>query len=215
MEDNPIALNYNILDYHSSGLTLRGGLIAFLYEAFNTNLSRLNETKRRLDDIYRCIRKTDEEYLTHLDDLAEKDEKAFKPYCMDIYKTKGIFIYETVIPLGNFADIDVQSGFTFNSQLFKVDSSYLMPYLTESIYVTDQLIVKVFYPVKANRDHNDYEVHRPTLFDKSRRACLCEKTAYEMLISNNKFNNIYVNQNCVFGKFNIDKHYHAMGLLSY
>lgn len=171
VEDNkPIALNYKILDCHSSGLTLRGGLTSFLYEAFNTNLSQLNETKRGLDEIYRHIRKTDEEYLTYLDDLAQKDEEAYKSYCMGIYKAKRICLYDTVIPLGNFADIDVQSGFTFNAQLFKVDFRYLMPYLIESIDVTDQLIVKVFDPVKAKRDHNDYEVHRPALFDKSRRA---------------------------------------------
>jgi len=32
-----------------------------------------------------------------------------------------------------------------------------------------------------------------------------------MLISNDKFNCIYIDQECVFGKFNIGKHYHAVG----
>ena len=32
-----IALNYKILDCHSSGLTLRGGLISFIYEVFNAD----------------------------------------------------------------------------------------------------------------------------------------------------------------------------------
>lgn len=32
-----LALNYGVLDCHSSGLTLRGGLISFIYEAFSAN----------------------------------------------------------------------------------------------------------------------------------------------------------------------------------
>ena len=37
------------------------------------------------------------------------------------------------------------------------------------------------------------------------------KTAFEMLISNEKFNSIYIGQECIFGKFNIGKNYHAFG----
>lgn len=111
------------MDCHFSGLTLRGGLISFIYEAFNVDSTRLNEIKRGLDKIYRYIRKTNEEYLTYLDELAEKDEEAYKSFCKDVYKAKGKYLYDTVIGLGDFADIDVQSGFTFNSQLFKVNSN--------------------------------------------------------------------------------------------
>ena len=207
----PVALNYKILDCHSSGLTLRGGLISFIYEALRVNEARLNEVKRGLDKIYRYIRKTDEEYLTYLDELAEKDEEAYKSFCKDVYKAKGKFLYDTVIGLGAFADIDVQSGFTFNSQLFKVNTIDLIGYLKEDIGVTDQLIVKVFDPIKAKRDHDSYTVSKTDIFDKSRRAYLCEKTAYERLISNDKFNSTYIDQECVFGKFNIGEHYHALG----
>lgn len=146
------------MDCHFSGLTLRGGLISFIYEAFNVDSTRLNEIKRGLDKIYRYIRKTDEEYLTYLDELAEKDEEAYKSFCKDVYKAKGKYLYDTVIGLGDFADIDVQSGFTFNSQLFKVNSKYVIEYLNEYVDVADQLIVKVFDPVKAKRDHDSYTV---------------------------------------------------------
>jgi len=210
-DKKPIALNYKILDCHSSGLTLRGALISFIYEALSVNETGLNEIKRGLDKIYRYIRKTDEEYLRYLDELAEKDEEAYKSFCKDIYKAKGKHLYDTVIGLGEFADIDIQSGFTFNSQLFKVSSKDVIEYLKEDINVTHQLIVKVFDPIKAKRDHDSYTVSRTGIFDKSRRAYLCEKIAYEMLMSNDKFNSTYIDQECVFGKFNIGEHYHALG----
>lgn len=54
-----IALNYKVLDCHSSGLTLRGGLSSFIFEAVSVNKSRLNDIKRGLDAVYRCVRKTD------------------------------------------------------------------------------------------------------------------------------------------------------------
>ena len=49
------------------------------------------------------------------------------------------------------------------------------------------------------------------IFDKCRRAYLCEKRAYEQLITNFKFNSIYIDQESVFGRFIIGNHYHALG----
>jgi len=103
----PIALNYKILDCHSSGLTFRGRLISFIYEAFKANETRLNEVKRGLDKIYRHIRKMDEEYLTYLDKLAAKDEEAYISFCKDVYKAKDKYLNETVIGLDDFSDIDI------------------------------------------------------------------------------------------------------------
>ena len=146
-----------------------------------------------------------------MDELAEKDEEAYKSFCKDVYKAKGKCLYGTVISLGEFADIDVQSGFTFNSQLFKVSTEDLIQYVKKDVSVRDKLIVKVFDPIKAKRDHDSYTVSKTDIFDKSRRAYLCEKTAYEKLLYNKKFNSIYIDQDCVFGKFNIGNHYHALG----
>ncbi|CUM48546.1 unnamed protein product [Debaryomyces tyrocola] len=209
----PIALNYKILDCPSSGLTLRGGLISFIYEAFNTNGTRLNEIKRGLDKIYKYIRKTDEEYLTYIDGLADKYEAAYRNFCIDAYRAKEqrLYLSDTSISLGEFAAIDVQSGFTFNSQLFKVSTKDVIGYLKEDVDVVDQFIVKVFDPIKAKRDHDSYTISKTAIFGKCRRAYLCEKTAYEKLIANLKFNSIYIDQECVFGKFNIGEHYHALG----
>jgi hypothetical protein len=58
-----IALNYRLLGCHSSGLTLRGGLISFIYEAFSANEYQLNDVKRGLDAIYDYVRKSNEEYF--------------------------------------------------------------------------------------------------------------------------------------------------------
>ena len=208
-----IALNYKILDCHSSGLTLRGGLISFIYEAFNVDEIRLNEIKRGLEEIYKYIRKTDEEYLTYIDGLAEKYEAAYRNFCIDAYRTKEqrLYLSDTSISLGKFEKIDVQSGFSFNSQLFKVDIKEVKDYLRENIGIGDKLIVKVFDPIKAKRKHDSYTVDKTDIFGKCRRAYLCEKTAYEKLITNLKFNSIYIDQQCVFGKFNIGEHYHALG----
>ena len=208
-----IALNYKILDCHSSGLTLRGGLISFIYEAFNVDAILLNEIKRGLEKIYKYIRKTDEEYLTYIDGLAEKYEAAYRNFCIDAYRTKEqrLCLYDTSISLGKFDKIDVQSGFSFNSQLFKVDIKEVKDYLRENIGIGDKLIVKVFDPIKAKRKHDSYTVDKTDIFGKCRRAYLCEKTAYEKLITNLKFNSIYIDQQCVFGKFNIGEHYHALG----
>ena len=160
-----IALNYKILDCHSSGLTLRGGLISFIYEVFNA----------------------------------------------DGTKEQRLYLSDTSISLGKFDKIDVQSGFSFNSQLFKVDIKEVKDYLRENIGIGDKLIVKVFDPIKAKRKHDSYTVDKTDIFGKCRRAYLCEKTAYEKLITNLKFNSIYIDQKCVFGKFNIGEHYHALG----
>ena len=211
--NKPIALNYKVLDCHSSGLTLRGGLISFIYEAFNTDGTRLNEIKRGLDKIYKYIRKTDEEYLTYIDGLADKYEAAYRNFCIDTYRTKDqrLYLSDTSISLEKFDKIDVQSGFSFNSQLFKVDIKEVKHYLRENIEIGDKFIVKVFDPIKAKRAHDSYTVDKIDIFGKCRRAYLCEKTAYEKLITNPKFNSIYIDQKCVFGKFNIGEHYHALG----
>ena len=209
----PIALNYKVLDCHSSGLTLRGGLISFIYEAFNTDGTRLNEIKRGLEKIYKYIRKTDEEYLTYIDGLADKYEEAYRIFCIDAYRAKEqrLYLSDTSISLEEFDKIDVQSGFSFNSQLFKVDIKEVKDYLRENVGIGDELVVKVFDPIKVKRKHDSYTVDKTDIFGKCRRAYLCEKTAYEKLITNLKFNSIYIDQKCVFGKFNIGKHYHALG----
>ena len=121
--NKPIALNYKILHCHSSGLTLRGGLISFIYEAFNIDEIRLNEIKRGLDKIYKYIRKTDEEYLTYIDEIADKYEAAYRNFCIDAYRAKEqrLYLSDTNINVGKFDKIDVQSGFSFNSPLFRVE----------------------------------------------------------------------------------------------
>lgn len=208
--NKPIALNYKVLNCHSSGLTLRGGLFSFIYEAFNVNESRMNEIEGGLDRIYMYIRKTDEEYLTSLDKLAEEDEASYRSFCKD--EIKGNNLFDTVIKLGDFADIDVQCGFKFNSQLFKVKTQDVLPYLKEDVSVTEQLIVKVYDPIKARRDYDsDDRFEKTILFDHLRKVYEREKKAYETLMSNEKFNSIYIDQEQVFGKFNIGEHYHALG----
>ena len=215
-DDKPIALNYKILDCQSSGLTLRGGLMSYIYEAFVVDEPRLGEIKRGLNVIYKFIRKTDEEYLTYLDELASKDKISFMEHCINAienhheqYRRRRLFITE--IGLGNFDDIDVQSGFTFNSQIFKVNTKYVTEFLKGNISEHDQFIVKVFDPIKAKRDHKDYRDKQTDIFEACRRAYLCEKLAYENLSNNFLFNNVYVDQKWVFGTFNIGTHYHALG----
>lgn len=190
-----------------------GGLISFIYEAFNADGILLNEIKRGLDKIYRYIRKTDEEYLTYIDGLAEKYEAAYRNFCIDAYRAKEqrLYLSDTSISLGKFEKIDVQSGFSFNSQLFKVEIKEVKDYLRENIGIGDKLIVKVFDPIKAKRKHDSYRADKTNIFGKCRRAYLCEKTAYEKLITNLKFNSIFIDQECVFSKFNIGEHYHALG----
>ena len=65
------------------------GLISFIYEVFNADGTKLNEIKRGLDEIYKYIRKTDEDYLTNLDELAEKDEDAYKTFCNMFMKLRS------------------------------------------------------------------------------------------------------------------------------
>lgn len=48
------------------------------------------------------------------------------------------------------------------------------------------------------------------MFNTCRKSYLCKKLAYEVLSSNGLFNNVYVDQECVFGKFNIGEHYRAL-----
>ena len=213
-DDKPIALNYKLLDCQSSGLTLRGGIISYIYEAFLVDESRLAEIKRGMEAIYKFIRKTDEEYLTYLDELASKDKIPFMEYCINAIENhrdpEGERLFITEIGLGNFKEIDVQSGFTFNTQLFKVNRKNVMDFLRggNDHY---QLIVKVFDPIKAKRDHRDYQDKQTDIFGACRRAYLCEKLAYEKLSNNFLFNSAYIDQKCVFGTFNIGKHYHALG----
>ena len=203
-DEKPIALNFKALDCQSSGLTLRGGLISYIYEAFLVNEPRVAEITRGMDAIYKFIRKTDEEYLTTLDELASKDKIPFMEYCINAIenhhreseKRERLFITE--IGLGNFDDIDVQSGFTFNTQLFKVNTKNLMDFL-RGFNDHNQLIVKVFDPIKAKRDHKDYQDKQTDIFGACRRAYLCEKLAYEKLSNNFLFNSVYVDQKCVFG----------------
>lgn len=45
--------------------------------------SRLAEIKRGMEAIYKFIRKTDEEYLTYLDELSSKDKMPFMEYCIN------------------------------------------------------------------------------------------------------------------------------------
>lgn len=143
------------------------------------------------------IRKTDEEYLTYLDELASKDKIPFMEYCINAIENhreperERLFITE--IGLGNFDDIDVQRGFTFNTQLFKVDTNNIMDFL-KGINDFDQFIVKVFDPIKAKRDHKDYQDKQTDIFGACRRAYLYEKLAYEKLSNNFLFNSVYIDQ---------------------
>ncbi|CAG86581.2 DEHA2D00352p [Debaryomyces hansenii CBS767] len=204
-----IALNYRLLDCQSSGLTLRGGLISFIYEAFSANEYQLNDVKRGLDAIYDYVRKSDEEYLTYLDGLGEKVDKIFKNNYNSFMRQ--LHVIEPKIGLGEFKRIDVQSGVTFNSQLFKVNSKDVKMYLKEDIDETVELVVKVFDPAKAKRDHNKYVIKKHDMFDNCRRAYLCEKRAYERLLLNFKFNSVYIAQEPVYGRFFIGNYYHALG----
>lgn len=52
-DDKSIALKYKLLDCQSSGLTLRGSIISYIYEAFLVDESRLSEIKRGMDAIYK------------------------------------------------------------------------------------------------------------------------------------------------------------------
>ena len=73
---------------------------------------------------------------------------------------RKLHVIEPKIALGEFKRIDVQSGVTFNSQLFKVNSKDVKMYLKEDIYETVELIVKVFDPAKEKRDHNKYVIKK-------------------------------------------------------
>ncbi|CUM50130.1 unnamed protein product [Debaryomyces tyrocola] len=215
-DGKPVALNYRVLDCHSSGLTLRGGLISYIYEAFAVSEDRLDEIKRGLDTIYKFIRKTDEEYLTYLDEIALKHEMPFRDYCINSIENHPVedrrrHISATEIALGSFDKIDVQCGFTFNSQLFKVNKEDVEAFFIEPFNGDDQFIVKVFDPIKTKRDHKNYRAERTDSFNICRKTYLCEKLAYEILSKEGLFNNVYVGQKYVFGKFNIGEHYHALG----
>ena len=214
-DGKPIALNHKVLNCHSSGLTLRGGLISYIYEAFAVSETRLDEIKRGLNEIYRFIRKTDEEYLSYLDEIALNIEVPFRDYCINaiehhVVKDRRRHISAIEIALGSFDEIDVQCGFTFNSQLFKVNKEDIEAFFIKP-FDGDQFIVKVFDPIKAKRDHKNYRTERTDTYDTCRKAYLCEKLAYEILSDEELFNNVYVDQKYVFGKFNIGEHYHALG----
>lgn len=106
------------------------------------------------------------------------------------------------------------SGFTFNIQLFKVKTKNITDFL-RGVKDHDQFIVKVFDLIKAKRDHKDYQDKQTDIFGACSRAYLCEKLAYKKLSNNFLFNSVYIDQKCVFGTFNIGKHYHALGPFSY
>ena len=148
--------------------------------------------------------------MTYFDCLGEKADKIFKSNYNAFIKQLNVI--ETKISLDNFKSIDVQSGVTFNSQLFKVNSKDVKMYLKEEIDETVELIVKVLDPAKAKRDHNKYVIKKHDIFDNCRSAYLCERRqAYELLLPNFKFNSVYIAQKPVYGKFFIGNHYHTLG----
>lgn len=74
--------------------------------------------------------------------------------------------YWANIALGDFESIDAQSGVTSNSYVFKVTIHDVKMYLKEDIDETVELIVEVFNPAKAQRDHNKYVVKKQDVFQK-------------------------------------------------
>ena len=148
--------------------------------------------------------------LTYFDGLGEKAGRFFKNNYNAFMRQLHVITPKTA--LGNFKSIDVQSGVTFNSQLFKVESKDVRIYLREDIDEAVELNVKVFDPAKAKRDHNKYMIKKQDIFENCRRAYLCEKRAYERLVPNFKFNSIYIAQKSVYGRFFIGTHY-ALGPL--
>lgn len=209
-----LALNFKVLNCHLSGLTLRLGLISFIHEAFSASEFQLNEIKRGLDAIFNYIRKTDEQYLSFLDEIARKEGPNYEAFCTEVienYSHRAQPLLKTTISLGDFNEIDVQTGMTFNSQLFKVNIEDVRKYLKQTVQKDEKLIVKVFDPIKAKRDHDSYRISKGDIKKKCREAYLREMAAYEKLLPFQNFNSIYIDQKCVFGRFDIDVHYHALG----
>ena len=101
--------------------------------------------------------------------------------------------------IGDFESFDVQGGITFNPQLFKVNTNDINMYLKEEINETVELIVKVFYPAKAKRDHNKYVVKKQDIFENCRKAYLCEKRAYERFIPNSSLTTFILHKNLNMG----------------
>jgi hypothetical protein len=69
---------------------------------------------------------------------------------------RKLHVIEPNIVPGDFESIGLRSGVRFNSQFFKVNSKDVEMYLKEDIDATVELIVKLFDPCKAKRDHNKY-----------------------------------------------------------
>lgn len=146
--------------------------------------------------------------------------KNFDLTCLN--RIENLCILPQIIQLGKFTDIDVHSGFTFYTQMFKVNKCDVEKYLYEPLHPDDQLVVKVFDPFKAKRDHEededdvDEEGESRSEYMGIDEICinyyLSELSNYERLIENPNFNSVYIKQGRLFGQFNIGKHYHAFGL---
>lgn len=145
--------------------------------------------------------------------------KNFDLTCLD--RIKNLRILPQIIQLGKFTDIDVHSGFTFHTQMFKVNKSEVEKYLHETLHPDDQLVVKVFDPIKAKTDHEededvvDEEGESRSEYMGIDEICIkyymSELSNYERLIENPNFNSVYIKQDRLFGQFNIGRHYHAIG----
>lgn len=83
------------------------------------------------------------EYLKFVDGLANKVEELFKNNCRTFINQ--LRVLESKVFLGPFKCNDVQSVFTFNSQIFKVQTKDVKKFIKE-IDKTVQLVVKVFNP---------------------------------------------------------------------
>lgn len=101
-------------------------------------------------------------------------------------KAQSLSVIE--IALTSVNEINVGCGFTF--KLFKVNKKGVEVLFKKPINGHDQLIVKVFDPVKAKRDHKNYRAERTDMFNTCRKAYLCEKLAYEILSSSGLLNNV-------------------------
>lgn len=102
-----------------------------------------------------------------MDGLANKVEELFKNNCRTFINQ--LRVLESKVFLGPFKCNDVQSVFTFNSQIFKVQTKDVKKFIKE-IDKTVQLVVKVFDPVKAKRDHNNHVVKKQDMFENCRKA---------------------------------------------
>lgn len=182
---------------------IEGRALSFIYEAFGASEYLLIDIKRGLYEIYKYVRKSDDEYLTYMDGLSEKADEFFK----NNYNAFMRHVIKPKIALGNFEGVDAQSGVSLNSQVFQVETKDVKMYLKKDIDVTFVLIVGVFGPAKTKRDHNDYVIKKQDIFENCQRAYLCEKHAYEKLVPNFKSNSAYITQK---SRFFIGSHYHAL-----